>query len=71
MMKTNSIPESVADQMCDAIVESICATIGTVFPPETVDLFIPQIAEVGQDETRKAFCTICDLLGITRVEEGV
>lgn len=65
----NSIPESVADQMCDTIVESICATIGAVFPPETVALLIPQIAEVGQDETRKAFCAICDLLGIERVEK--
>lgn len=65
---SNSIPESVADKICDAIVESICATIGAVFPPETVALLIPQIAEVGQDETRKAFCTICDLLGITEVE---
>lgn len=66
---SNSIPESVADKMCDTIVESICATIGTVFPPETVALLIPQIAEVGQDETRKAFCAICDLLGIERVEK--
>lgn len=66
---SNSIPESVADKMCDTIVESICATIGAVFPPETVALLIPQIAEVGQDETRKAFCTICDLLGIERVEK--
>lgn len=63
------IPESVADKMCDTIVESICATIGTVFPSETVALFIPQIAEVGQEETRKAFCTICDLLGIEKVAE--
>lgn len=66
---SNSIPESVADKMCDTIVESICATIGAVFPPETVALLIPQIAEVGQDETRKAFCAICDLLGIERVEK--
>ena len=66
---SKTIPQSVANQMCDAIVESICATIGTVFPPETVALLIPQIAEVGQEETRKAFCTICDLLGITEVEK--
>ena len=67
---SKTIPQSVANQMCDAIVESICATIGTVFPPETVDFLIPQIAEVGQEETRKAFCTICDLLEIEKVEEG-
>jgi hypothetical protein len=66
---SNSIPESVADKMCDAVIESICATIGSVFPPETVALLIPQIAEVGQEETRKAFCTICDLLGIDTVEK--
>ena len=66
---SKTIPQSVANKMCDTIVESICATIGAVFPPETVALLIPQIAEVGQDETRKAFCTICDLLGIERVEE--
>lgn len=65
---SNSIPESVADKMCDAIIESTCAIISTVFPPETVALLIPQIAEVGEEETRKAFCTICDLLGITEVE---
>ncbi len=66
---SNSIPESVADKMCDAIIESTCAIISTVFPPETVALLIPQIAEVGEEETRKAFCTICDLLGIENVEE--
>lgn len=66
---SNSIPESVADKMCDAIIESTCAIISTVFPPETVALLIPQIAEVGEEETRKAFCTICDLLGITEVEK--
>lgn len=66
---SKTIPQSVANQMCDTIVKSICTTIGTVFPPETVALLIPQIAEVGQDETRKAFCAICDLLGIERVEK--
>ena len=67
---SKTIPQSVANQMCDTIVKSICTTIGTIFPPEAVALLIPQIAEVGQEETRKAFCTICDLLGIEKVEEG-
>lgn len=70
-MMNKSIPESVANKMMDTIVESICSTIGEVFSPALVVVLIPQIAEVGQKETRKAFCTICDLLDITKVEEGV
>lgn len=66
---SKSIPESVADKIMDTIVESICATICDVFPAEFVEAVIPQIAEVGQDETRKAFSTICDLLGIENIEE--
>ena len=69
-MNKTIIPESVANKMMDTIVESICSTIGEVFPPALIEPLIPQIAEVGQVETRKAFCTICNLLGIAKVEEG-
>lgn len=63
------IPESVANKIMDTIVESICSTIGEVFPSSLIEAAIPQIAEVGQEETRKAFCTICNLLGIEKIAE--
>lgn len=68
---SKTIPESVANKIMDTIVESICSTIGEVFPSSLIEVAIPQIAEVGQKHTRDAFCTICDLLGIESVEEGV
>lgn len=66
-----TIPESVADKIMDTIVESICSTIGEVFPASLIEIAIPQIAEIGQEHTRDAFCTICNLLEIESVEEGV
>ena len=65
------IPESVANKIMDTIVESICSTIGEVFPSSLIEVAIPQIAEAGQKHTRDAFYTICNLLGIEMVEEGV
>lgn len=64
-----TIPESVANKIMDTIVESICSTIGDVFSASLIEVAIPQIAEVGQEHTREAFCTICDLLGIEKVKE--
>ena len=68
---SKTISESVANKIMDTIVESICSTICEVFPASLIEVAIPKIAEVGQEETRKAFCTICDLLGIEGVKEGV
>ena len=68
---SKTIPESIANKIMDTIVESICSTIGEVFPSSLIEIAIPQIAEVGQEHTRDAFCTICNLLEIERVEKGV
>ena len=68
---SKTIPESIANKIMDTIVESICSTISEVFPASLIEVAIPQIAEAGEKHTRDAFCTICDLLEIERVEEGV
>lgn len=62
-----TIPESVANKIMDTIVESICSTIGEVFPASLIEAAIPQITEVGQEHTQEAFCTICELLGIEEI----
>ena len=62
-----TITDTQAVEILDTIAESTCTFFATFVDSDFVDLYIDEMKEVLNTNTRETFGKICDILGIEKV----
>lgn len=62
------ITDTQAIEILDTIAENTCKFFGTFVDDDFIDLYIDEIKEILNTNTRETFGKICDILGIEKVK---